>query len=294
MDRRPGGIPAFGPHLGARIRRRIPASAPIRRDCRASLGPAAPDVSSNCACTGHRRPSPSCGGGHRRRRADHGLRPDGLPDGPERRWHRRWSSSAAAYLRDGRAPRVGEVLAVRAGRDARHGLLLKAAEATGRGARRATSSTGEETGEAPAEFHRARRATACAADLAEFSVERSRPRFCMDLQPLRSRRLVRCQGPSPLQMFSPSTASTQRLGHTRLHTCIDSSRRSSSPSRTATRPRSAPAKIPDSFVRACGGPVALIKERAGRSYYLVAILIGSTLPKSGGRAWAGSARVARA
>ena len=154
--------------------------------------------------------------------------------------YRRWPSSSALYLRDGRALRVGEVLVQRElGETLRR---MARAEARAGGSREAGIRAARdefyrgETAKRIAEFHRAEGGPLAASDLAEFSVEVGAAlRTTFGSYEVAACGFW-CQGPSLLQMLNSWTASTsRRSGTTRPRTCIASSRRSSSPSPIATR-----------------------------------------------------------
>ena len=120
--------------------------------------------------------------------------------------YRRWPSSAALYLRDGRALRVGEVLVQRElGETLRR---MARAEAKAGGSREAGVRAARdefyrgETAKRIAEFHRAEGGPLAASDLAEFSVE-----VAPALRTTFGRYEVAacgfwCQGPSLLQMLN--------------------------------------------------------------------------------------------
>src|SRR5256712_10156889 len=120
--------------------------------------------------------------------------------------HRRWPSSAALYLRDGRALRLGEVLVQRElGETLRR---MARAEAKAGGSREAGVRAARdefyrgETAKRIAEFHRAEGGPLAASDLAEFSVE-----VGPALRTTFGRYEVAacgfwCQGPSFLQMLN--------------------------------------------------------------------------------------------
>ncbi len=120
--------------------------------------------------------------------------------------YRRWPSSAALYLRDGRALRIGEVLVQRElGETLRR---MARAEAKAGGSREAGVRAARdefyrgETAKRIAEFHRAEGGPLAASDLAEFSVE-----VGPALRTTFGRYEVAacgfwCQGPSFLQMLN--------------------------------------------------------------------------------------------
>jgi len=120
--------------------------------------------------------------------------------------YRRWPSSAALYLRDGRALRIGEVLVQRElGETLRR---MARAEAKAGGSREAGVRAARdefyrgETAKRIAEFHRAEGGPLAASDLAEFSVE-----VDPALRTTFGRYEVAacgfwCQGPSFLQMLN--------------------------------------------------------------------------------------------
>jgi gamma-glutamyltranspeptidase / glutathione hydrolase len=132
--------------------------------------------------------------------------------------YRRWPSSTALYLRDGRAYRMGEVLVQRELADTLERMVAAERRAGGTRAAGVRAARDEfyrgETARRIAEFHRANDGPLAAADLAEFSVEVApalRTRFgALEIAACG----FWCQGPVLLQMVNMlEGADLKALGH---------------------------------------------------------------------------------
>ena len=120
--------------------------------------------------------------------------------------YKRWPSSAALYLRDGRAYRTGEVLVQRELGETLRRMMRAEAKAGGSREAGVRAARDEfyrgETAKRIAEFHRAEGGPLTAADLAEFSVEVGPAlRTAYDRYEVAACGFW-CQGPSLLQMLN--------------------------------------------------------------------------------------------